>query len=190
MAKRVPAVVAGTRCAGSVESGSGPGSITFLAIMLFRHDVAAGKIQRVIQALELACIDAAVGTEAVFHGADVTLLLHQPAELGAGQAASAHPGLDPFPLPILTQIDVLTVALALPVSMRALHAVAVKGAVTISISILSAASTSLCAGCDEAQAAERQCGKGFLQQSAFHGVAPLQLSDVAGLWVRQRTTAL
>jgi len=147
--------------------------------MLFQFDVAAGNVQRAIQALELTRIDQSVAGEMVFHGADFMLFLHQPAEFEAGQLTLAHSGLDAFHLPILTGVDLLPEELALLVGLKGM-------ARPVAVMI----PAGLRAACGETQGAECQQGDECLVQFAFHDEAPLQLRDAAVDSLRQRTTAL
>jgi len=93
--KRRPTGAAGRALrapAGLVEPAIGFVSIARLAvIMLFRPDVAAGDIQRMVEAPELACVNHAICAEIAFHCADFALFVHQLAEFGAAQIAFTLP---------------------------------------------------------------------------------------------------
>ena len=73
-------------------------------VMFFVADIAAGPVQRAIQALELVPVDVAIGTEMLFHGTDASLLMRQRAVLGSRQGAGTLAGLDAVHLTVLARV--------------------------------------------------------------------------------------
>src|SRR5574340_243328 len=139
---------------GSVEPGIVAVGTARLAVVFFCPDVAAGHVERALKTLELACIDQAVGAKIVLHEADVALLLLQPAEFAAGQAAFPHASNDAFHLSILACIDLLAESQALLVS-------APTGVISVALP----------AGLRRRrEQAECQQSEGFFHQSALHDV--------------------
>lgn len=86
-----------------------------LAVVLFCTNIPVGLIECALKPTELPGVEqSVVSDEMALHGADFPLLDHQLTKLPGRKLPFVHRSLDPLALPILAQIDVLCVALALP----------------------------------------------------------------------------